>query len=43
MNEQYLRKVGALARVCRDEKRLVALASAATPEEFADSLEEWIA
>ena len=43
MNEQYLRKVGALARVCRDEKKLAALASAATPEEFADTLEEWIA
>jgi 2-O-A-mannosyl-D-glycerate-specific PTS system IIC component len=43
MTEQYLRKVGALARVCRDEKKLAALASAATPEAFADALEEWIA
>lgn len=43
MNEQYLRKVGALARICRDERKLAALASAASAEEFADSLEEWMA
>jgi len=42
MTEQYLRKVGALARTCRDEGKLAALAAAATPEEFAGMLEEWI-
>ena len=42
MTEQYLRKVGALARTCRDEAKLAALAAAATPEEFAGMLEEWI-
>jgi mannitol/fructose-specific phosphotransferase system IIA component len=43
MTEQYLRKVGALARTCRDERKVAALASAATAEDFADMLEEWIA
>jgi mannitol/fructose-specific phosphotransferase system IIA component (Ntr-type) len=43
MTEQYLRKVGALARTCRDERKVAALASAATAEDFADTLEEWIA
>ena len=43
MTEQYLRKVGALARTCRDERKVAALTSAATAEDFADTLEEWIA
>jgi len=43
MTEQYLRKVGALARTCRDEGKLAALASVATAEDFAGKLEEWMA
>jgi len=43
MAEEYLRKVGALARVCRDAPRLAALARAASTEEFARLLEDWLA
>jgi mannitol/fructose-specific phosphotransferase system IIA component (Ntr-type) len=43
MAEEYLRTVGALARVCREEAKLDVLLSAPTPEAFADVLEEWIA
>lgn len=42
MAEEYLRKVGALARVCRDRARLDGLLAAATPAEFAKHLEAWI-
>lgn len=43
MAEEYLRTVGALARVCRDEPKLSVLRSAPSPEAFANALEEWIA
>ena len=42
MAEEYLRKVGALARVCREPAKLAALRAAATPEEFAARLAGWI-
>jgi PTS system fructose-specific IIC component len=42
MAEEYLRKVGALARTCRDPQRLGVLRAASTAEEFAARLEEWI-
>lgn len=42
MAEEYLRKVGALARVCKDPVKLEALRAAATPEDFAARLAEWI-
>lgn len=43
MAGEYLRAVGALARVCREEEKLAVLLSAPGPESFADTLEEWIA
>ena len=43
MAEEYLRKVGALARLCREEGRLAALLAAATPEQFASVVEDWLA
>ena len=43
MTEQYLRKVGALARTCRDAGKLAGLAGAATAEDFTDRLEGWMA
>lgn len=43
MAEEYLRTVGALARICREEAKLAVLLSAPSPEAFADALEEWIA
>jgi mannitol/fructose-specific phosphotransferase system IIA component (Ntr-type) len=43
MSGEYLRKVGALARICREPGKLEALVSAATPEDFAALLEEWMA
>ena len=42
MAEEYLRKVGALARVCREPAKLDVLRAAASPEEFAARLEEWV-
>jgi mannitol/fructose-specific phosphotransferase system IIA component (Ntr-type) len=42
MAEEYLRKVGALARLCREEGKLPLLASAATPAQFASVVEEWL-
>ena len=42
MAEEYLRKVGALARTCRDPQRLGELGAAPTAEEFAAKLDEWI-
>lgn len=39
MAEDYLRVVGALARVCGEEKKMGALKKAATPAEFAGALE----
>jgi len=42
MAEEYLRKVGALARVCKEPSKLETLRAAATPEEFAARLAEWI-
>lgn len=43
MSGDYLRQVGALARVCREPGRLAALMAAATPAEFAALLGEWCA
>lgn len=43
MAEEYLRKVGALARVCREPAKLDALREAATAGEFAARLGEWVA
>ena len=43
MAEEYLRKVGALARLCREEGRLAALLAATTPEQFASVVEDWLA
>jgi mannitol/fructose-specific phosphotransferase system IIA component (Ntr-type) len=42
MAEEYLRAVGALARVCGDEAKRAALEAAASPEELAGLLGEWI-
>lgn len=42
MAEEYLRTVGALARTCRDPRRLEELLAAPTAEGFAAKLEEWI-
>jgi len=42
MTAEYLRKVGALARVCREPAKLDALLAAATPEEFGSKITEWI-
>ncbi|MEX1044598.1 MAG: PTS sugar transporter subunit IIA [Chthoniobacterales bacterium] len=42
MAEEYLRKVGAMARTCRDPQRLAELRAAPTAEEFAAKLEEWL-
>lgn len=43
MSGEYLRQVGALARVCREPAKLAALLGAATPGEFAALLGEWCA
>lgn len=43
MAEEYLRKVGALARLCREEGKLPQLLSAATPVQFASVVEDWLA
>jgi len=43
MAGEYLRAVGALARVCRQPDKLAVLLSAPDPATFADTLEEWIA
>ncbi len=43
MAGEYLRAVGALARVCRQEDKLAVLLSAPDARTFADTLEEWIA
>ena len=43
MAGEYLRAVGALARVCREPAKLAALLGAATPGEFAALLGEWCA
>lgn len=43
MAGEYLRAVGALARVCGDEARRAELAASAAPEHFARLLGEWIA
>jgi mannitol/fructose-specific phosphotransferase system IIA component (Ntr-type) len=43
MAEEYLRAVGALARVCADGVRVAALLSVPTAEEFAAQLRKWIA
>jgi mannitol/fructose-specific phosphotransferase system IIA component (Ntr-type) len=42
MAEEYLRKVGALARLCREEGKLPQLLSAATPAQFAAVVEDWL-
>ena len=42
MSEEYLRKVGALARICREPEKSAALLAAATPGEFAGLLGAWI-
>jgi mannitol/fructose-specific phosphotransferase system IIA component (Ntr-type) len=43
MAGEYLRAVGALARVCRQEEKLAMLLSAPDAETFAGTLEEWMA
>ncbi len=43
MAEEYLRAVGALARVCGNAKQCGALLAAETVEEFAGLLAKWIA
>jgi mannitol/fructose-specific phosphotransferase system IIA component (Ntr-type) len=43
MAGEYLRAVGALARVCRQQDKLAVLLSAPDPETFAGTLEEWMA
>ena len=42
MAEEYLRSVGALARVCGDPAKVAALLEAPTAGDFAGLLEEWI-
>lgn len=42
MSGEYLRKVGALARVCRDPARLAELLASATSADLAAKLEGWI-
>jgi mannitol/fructose-specific phosphotransferase system IIA component (Ntr-type) len=42
MSEEYLRQVGALARICREPEKSAALLAAATPGEFARLLDAWI-
>lgn len=42
MSEEYLRTVGALARCCKDGEKLSELLAAASPEEFAQLLNEWL-
>lgn len=41
MSGEYLRQVGALARVCREQDKLSALLRVATPAEFAALLGDW--
>lgn len=43
MAEEYLRKVGCLARLCREEGKLPLLLSAATPVQFASVVGGWLA
>ena len=43
MAEDYLRAVGALARLCGEEKKFAALERAGTPEALADTLQEFLA
>lgn len=43
MAEDYLRAVGALARLCGEEKKFETLVRAATPADLADSLEDFLA
>ncbi|MBE2181393.1 MAG: PTS sugar transporter subunit IIA [Chthoniobacterales bacterium] len=42
MAEEYLRAVGALVRACRCTDRLGEILEAATPEDFARQIGEWI-
>jgi len=42
MSEEYLRNVGALARICREPEKTDALLAAATPAEFAGLLDAWL-
>ena len=42
MSEEYLRNVGALARICRQPEKTAALLTAATPAEFAGLLDGWL-
>lgn len=42
MAEEYLRKVGALARVCRCGDRLAELRAVASPGDFARLIEGWL-
>ncbi len=42
MSEEYLRNVGALARMCRDPEKTNALLATATPAEFAVLLDAWL-
>lgn len=42
MSDEYLRRVGALARVCRDPGKLAALRAAPTAADFMSLLERWM-
>jgi hypothetical protein len=42
MSEEYLRNVGALARICREPEKTDTLLAAATPAEFAGLLDAWL-
>ena len=42
MSEEYLRRVGALARCCKYGAKLSELLAASSPEEFARLLNEWL-
>ena len=42
MSEEYLRNVGALARICRQPEKTAALLAAATPADFAGLLNAWL-
>jgi len=42
MSDEYLRRVGALARVCREPDKLAALRTAPTADDFMSLLEGWM-
>lgn len=42
MAEEYLRAVGALARLCGEKDKMAALERAASPAELASALDDWL-